>query len=319
MAPAQNATNKISKLLRKLLQRRLACFLRKDDTPKSDRLQEGASRRGGAIHIYIYIYIYTGPLCPWFYPEGSPHSEKGEVLLRGVGTLRYSFSTRCICAAAAWRFDNPHQKVVPRSQTPRSTSRFSYPTVGRASGRGVVGKPLLGVGGRAWLVSGLPPRGLHFLLSPPCLRAWPRLLIPHSGSRLRYSLWRWGVTFHVLDVSHETPHVTPRRTSPPMPFFCTCLAWCNTMSHLTAAGCSRPAGSCVQRKGGRENNRKHQILHHTTNINKRNTAPLLRKSGAGGPFYKLTAHRLWSFGSNFLGSCLFSFGILKKSPLKHTS
>ena len=33
-----------------------------------------------------------------------------------------------------------------------------------------------------------------------------------------YSLWRWGVTFHVLDVSHETPDVTPCRTSLPMPF-----------------------------------------------------------------------------------------------------
>ena len=33
------------------------------------------------------------------------------------------------------------------------------------------------------------------------------------------TLWRWGVTFHVLDVSHETPYVTPSRTSPPMPLF----------------------------------------------------------------------------------------------------
>ena len=42
-----------------------------------------------------------------------------------------------------------------------------------------------------------------------------------------------------LDVSHETPDVTPCRTSPPMLFFRTRLArnaWCNTMSHLTAAG-----------------------------------------------------------------------------------
>ena len=58
---------------------------------------------------------------------------------------------------------------------------------------------------------------------------------------MEYSLWGWGVTFHVLDVSHETPDVTPCRTSPPMPFVRTCLArnaWCNTRSHLTAAGCS---------------------------------------------------------------------------------
>ena len=54
-----------------------------------------------------------------------------------------------------------------------------------------------------------------------------------------YSLWRWDVTFHVLDVSHETPDVTPCRTPPPMPAFRTCLvrnAWCHTMSHRTAAG-----------------------------------------------------------------------------------
>ena len=60
-------------------------------------------------------------------------SEKGEVLLRGVGTLRYllilSKNSPCqvpICAVAAWWFDNPHQKVVPRSWIPRSTSHFSY-------------------------------------------------------------------------------------------------------------------------------------------------------------------------------------------------
>ena len=56
-----------------------------------------------------------------------------------------------------------------------------------------------------------------------------------------YSLWRWGVEYLFKDVSHETPDVTPCCTSPPMPFFRTCLArnaWCNTMSHLTAAGWS---------------------------------------------------------------------------------
>ena len=59
-------------------------------------------------------------------------------------------------------------------------------------------------------------------------------------SHLLYSLWRWGVTFHDLDVSHETPDVTPCRTSPPMPVVRTSLernARFNTMSHLTAAGC----------------------------------------------------------------------------------
>ena len=50
---------------------------------------------------------------------------------------------------------------------------------------------------------------------------------------------RWCVTISVLDVSHETLDVIPCRTSLPLPFFRTCLArsaWCNTMSHLTAAG-----------------------------------------------------------------------------------
>ena len=36
------------------------------------------------------------------------------------------FSTTCICAVAAWWFDNPHRKVFPRSRIPRSTSHFSY-------------------------------------------------------------------------------------------------------------------------------------------------------------------------------------------------
>ena len=62
-----------------------------------------------------------------------PASEKGEVLLRGVGTLRYllilSENSACqvpICAVAAWWSDNTHQQVVPRSQIPRTTSHFSY-------------------------------------------------------------------------------------------------------------------------------------------------------------------------------------------------
>ena len=47
--------------------------------------------------------------------------------------------------------------------------------------------------------------------------------------------------FCVLDVSHETPNVTPCRTSPPMPDFAyasRAKRLMNTMSHLTAAGCS---------------------------------------------------------------------------------
>ena len=46
---------------------------------------------------------------------------------------------------------------------------------------------------------------------------------------------------HVCCVSHETPYVTPSRNSPPLPVFRTRLARntrCNTMSHLTVAGCS---------------------------------------------------------------------------------
>ena len=59
-------------------------------------------------------------------------AEKGEVLLMEVGTLRYvlilSDNSACqapVCAAAAWWFDNPRQKVVPRSRIPRNTSHFS--------------------------------------------------------------------------------------------------------------------------------------------------------------------------------------------------
>ena len=60
-------------------------------------------------------------------------NEKEEVLLRGVGTLRYMFilseNSACqvpIRAVAAWWFDAPRQKVVPRSRIPRITSHFSY-------------------------------------------------------------------------------------------------------------------------------------------------------------------------------------------------
>ena len=53
-------------------------------------------------------------------------------------------------------------------------------------------------------------------------RCWPRkkraIDLPEENDR-SYSLWRWGVTSHVLDVSYETPDVTPCRTSPPIPLF----------------------------------------------------------------------------------------------------
>ena len=52
--------------------------------------------------------------------------EKGEVFLRGVGTLRCCVSTKCIFAVAAWWFDDPNQKVVPRRWIPRSTSHLYY-------------------------------------------------------------------------------------------------------------------------------------------------------------------------------------------------
>ena len=65
----------------------------------------------------------------------------------------------------------------------------------------------------------------------------------HTGAPLdalpvevRYYMFVW-----IKDVSHEAPDVTPCRTSPPMPVFRTHLernAWCKTMSHLTAAGCT---------------------------------------------------------------------------------
>ena len=42
---------------------------------------------------------------------------------------------------------------------------------------------------------------------------------PGMTQGVLYSLWRWGVTFWMWDVSHETPDVTPCRTSPPLPVF----------------------------------------------------------------------------------------------------
>ena len=48
-------------------------------------------------------------------PSTSQHllREEGSAPKRGRHSTLL-VSTRCICAAAAWWFDNPHQKVVPR-------------------------------------------------------------------------------------------------------------------------------------------------------------------------------------------------------------
>ena len=82
-------------------------------------------------------------------------------------------------------------------------------------------------------------------LALPCFVGRPDRLLPcqRQAAQGRYSLWRWGVTFHVLDFSHGMPDATPCRTSRPMLFCRTRLArnaWCNTMSRLTAAGSSLP-------------------------------------------------------------------------------
>ena len=58
------------------------------------------------IHIYIYIYIMQAAQndqALWVpQPDGwCSWSKKGEVLLRGVSTLRYVSPTKCICAVAA--------------------------------------------------------------------------------------------------------------------------------------------------------------------------------------------------------------------------
>ena len=48
---------------------------------------------------------------------------KGKCSLEG-SALCDVLSTQCICAVAAWWFDDPRQKVVPGSRIPRSTSHF---------------------------------------------------------------------------------------------------------------------------------------------------------------------------------------------------
>ena len=118
------------------------------------------------IYIYIYIYIYTyihiythnsqqltvrkvrsgdfersawADSCFVFWGAKWPRIRVGEILLSGGSKAREGgsapkrgrhstifLSTKCICAVAVWCFDNPHQKVVPRSRIPRSTSHFSH-------------------------------------------------------------------------------------------------------------------------------------------------------------------------------------------------
>ena len=51
--------------------------------------------------------------------------ERGSAPERGRHSTTF-VPTKCICAVAAWWFDNPDQKVVPRSRIPRSTSHFLY-------------------------------------------------------------------------------------------------------------------------------------------------------------------------------------------------
>ena len=93
-----------------------------------------------AVPLVLIPFVRNQSASPWNAssvrgprPTASLRSEKGEVLLSGVGTLRYLLilgeNSACqvpICAVAAWWFDNPHPKVVPRSQIPRSTSHLSY-------------------------------------------------------------------------------------------------------------------------------------------------------------------------------------------------
>ena len=56
------------------------------------------------------------------------------------------------------------------------------------------------------------------------------LHIPYAVpiSSMPYSVWRWGVTCLFNYVSHDTPDVTPRDTSSPMPF----LSYKSRAKHL---------------------------------------------------------------------------------------
>ena len=99
-------------------------------------------------------------------------SEKGEVLLRGVGTLRYLsiLSESCafqapICAVAACWFDNPHQKVA-------------------LPGAGFLGAPPISL--KRGAANGEDRRG-HFHVTFTRFHAW----IPSCGSPLYTCIRPW--------------------------------------------------------------------------------------------------------------------------------
>ena len=60
----------------------------------------------------------------------------------------------------------------------------------------------------------------HVLTASSLVNVSIRLHVADAGIiRTPMEVRCYVVTYHVLDVSHETPDVTPCRTSPPMPFF----------------------------------------------------------------------------------------------------
>ena len=66
----------------------------------------------------IEIMLASNPLKSMMLVRRLAVSEKGEVLLRGIGTLRYLFPQN---ACVQWQPDgltSPRQKVAPRSRIP---------------------------------------------------------------------------------------------------------------------------------------------------------------------------------------------------------
>ena len=98
-----------------------------------------------SLYIYIYMYNYVYVLYTYIMiarvrggsTSRRPRPERGRDLVRSGFTRERGsapkrgghstiwFSAKRICAVAAWWFDSPHQKVVPRSRIPRSTSHLS--------------------------------------------------------------------------------------------------------------------------------------------------------------------------------------------------